>query len=213
MRKRLLASILWILVLPAFCRAETMYITDRVEASLRTGKGLAAGSQYLGVVRTGDKVEVLATEGEYARVVVASGAEGWLHTRYLSATQPVDSEKYREKIKALQDELNGIKEEKTGLEALRDQQAAKLREADTAYENLKAGCAEYTKSRAEIDKAQKELQVTNEVVAQLKRENEELMQNTQLMWFIFGSAAVLCGFIIGMWLQSLRKRRKSKFSF
>jgi SH3 domain protein len=213
MRKGLLASILWTLVLPALCGAETMYITDRVEASLRSGKGLAAGSQYLGVVRTGDKVEVLSTDGEYARVVAASGTEGWLHTRYLSATQPADNEKYREKIKALQDELTSLKEEKTGLEALRDQQVAKIREADTAYENLKAGCTEYTKGRSEIDKAQKELQINNEVMAQLKRENEELMQNTQLMWFIFGSAAVLCGFIIGMWLQSLRKRRKSKFSF
>ena len=196
-------------MLPAFSHAATMYITDRIEASVRSGKGLAAGSQYLGVVRTGDKVEVLTTEGDYARIVLANGTEGWLNTRYLTAVQPAD----KEKAKPQQEELTRLREEKAGLEALRDQQALKIKEADTAYETLKAGCSDYTKSRSEINKAQQALQACNEVIAQLKKENEDLMQNTQLMWFIFGAAAVLSGFIIGMWLQSLRKRRKSKFSF
>ena len=35
-------------MLPAFAFAETMYITDRVEASVRSGKGLAAGSKVSG---------------------------------------------------------------------------------------------------------------------------------------------------------------------
>jgi SH3 domain protein len=211
MKKIMLA--VFLIMLPAAAPAATMYITDRVEASVRSGKGLAAGSQYLGVVRTGDKVEVLNTEGEYARVLLANGIEGWLHTRYLTDVQPAEHDKQKEASKTVQNELARLKEEKAGLEALRDQQAAKINEAQAAYESLKAGCSEYTKSRAEIDKAQQALKASNEVVAQLKQENEELMQNTQLMWFIFGSAAVLCGFIIGMWLQSLRRRRKSKFSF
>lgn len=212
MKKTMLT--VFLIILPVFGHAETKYITDRVEASVRSGKGLAAGSQYLGVVHNGDKVEVLATEGEYARVKLASGTEGWLHTRYLVADQPAESEKQKEKNKPLQEELTKLKDEKAGLEALRDQQALKIREAETAYETLKAGCTDFTKARSDIDKAQQELQAGREVIAQLKRENEDLAQNTQLMWFIFGSAAVLGGFIIGMWLQSLRKRRnKSKISF
>ena len=53
MKKAVMAAAL-VVILPVLAQAETMYITDRIEASIRTGKGLAAGSQYLGVVRTGD---------------------------------------------------------------------------------------------------------------------------------------------------------------
>ncbi len=200
-------------MLPAFAFAETMYITDRVEASVRSGKGLAAGSKVLGAVRTGDTVEVLATDGEYANIRLANGTEGWLHTRYLTAAQPVDLEKLKEKNKSAQEELTRLREEKAGLETLRNQQALKIKETEAAFEELKAGCADYIKVRAEIEKAQQEVAAHKEITAQLTRENESLAQNTRLMWFIFGAAAVLCGFIIGMWLQSLRNRRRSKISF
>lgn len=212
MLKGLLAAAV-VFILPAFALAEPMYITDRIEASVRSGKGLAAGSKYLGVVRTGDVVEVLATDGEYAQIRLANGTEGWLHTRYLTAAQPMDSEKFKEKNKSAQEELTRLREEKAGLETLRNQQALKMKEDAAAFEELKAGCADYVKGRAEIEKAQKEVSAHKESIAQLTKENEALAQNTRLMWFIFGAAAVLCGFIIGLWLQSLRNRRKPRISF
>jgi len=88
MKKGLLALAV-LLILPAYAAyAEMMYITDKIEASVRSGKGLAAGSKYLAVVRTGDKVDVLETDGEYVRVKLANGTEGWVHTRYITATAP-----------------------------------------------------------------------------------------------------------------------------
>jgi SH3 domain protein len=212
MIKRLFAAAV-IFLLPAFASAETMYITDRIEASVRTGKGLAAGSKVLSMVRTGDTVEVLSTEDEYANVRLANGTEGWLHARYLTAAPPADIEKLKEKNKTAQDELTRLREEKAGLETLRSQQAQKMKDDETAFEELKAGCADYMKARAEIDQARQEAAAHKETIAQLTKENETLAQNTRLMWFIFGAAAVLCGFIIGMWLQGLRNRRKPKISF
>jgi SH3 domain protein len=200
-------------VLPAFAFAETMYITDRVEASVRSGKGLATGSKVLGAVRTGDTVEVLAKDDEYANVRLANGTEGWLHMRYLTAAPPMDVEKLKEKNKSVQEELNRLREEKAGLETLRNQQALKIQETGAAFEALKAGCADFIKVRTEIEKAQQAVAAHKEIIAQLTKENEYLAQNTRLMWFIFGAAAVLCGFIIGMWLQSLRNRRRPKISF
>jgi SH3 domain protein len=221
MKKHLLAAA-FLLLLPAFARAEMMYITDRIEASVRSGKGLAAGSKYLDVVRTGDKVEVLATDGEYAQIRMEKGTEGWLHTRYLTATPPksagpnagqADTTLQKASSKNDQDELTKLREEKTELETLRNQQAVKIRETEAALEELKSGRTDFTKMRAEIEKVRQELESNKALNAQLAKENEDLSQNMQLMWFIFGAAAVLCGFIIGMWLQSLRSRRRPKISF
>jgi SH3 domain protein len=208
MKKVFLATAV-LLMLQVYAYAEMMYITDRIEVSVRSGKGLAAGSKYLGVVRTNDKVEVLETDGEYARVRLANGTEGWVNTRYLTATPP----KAAPSSANPKDELTILRDEKTGLEQLRDQQMLKIKETEAALENLKAGCADFTKARAELEKAQQELRLSQDLAAQLTKENEELAQNTRLMWFIFGAVAVLCGFIIGMWLQSLRNRRKPRISF
>lgn len=210
--KRFLLAVFFV-ALPGLSSAATMYITDRVEASVNTGKGLEAGSQFLENVRTGDRVEVLATEGDYVRIALGSGAQGWIHTRYLVDQPPPDSGQLLDKIRLLEEERAGLKNEKAELAAVRDQQALEIRDAQAAYARLEAGCTDYTKCRAEVDAAQKALRRSNDVIAGLKKENQDLQQNAQLMWFIVGAGAVLCGFVIGMWLQSLRRRRKSKFTF
>ncbi len=100
---------------------------------------------------------MLSTEDEYAQVRLANGTEGWLHTRYLTAAPPADNEKLKEKNKSAQEELTRLREEKAGLEALRNQQALKMKEDGGCLEALKAGCADYIKARAEIEKAQQEV--------------------------------------------------------
>ncbi len=66
--------------------AETMYVTDRLYLSLRKGPGL--GEPSLGVLSSDMKVEVLETEGDWARVRAEDGRVGWVIRKFLVADLP-----------------------------------------------------------------------------------------------------------------------------
>src|SRR5262245_749684 len=52
-------------------------------------------------IRSGDRVEVLERQGEYVRVKLRTGAEGWVKNGYLSAESPL-REQLMEQTKALE---------------------------------------------------------------------------------------------------------------
>jgi SH3 domain protein len=66
--------------------AETMYVTDRLYLSLRKGPGL--GEPSMGLLESDTKVDVLETEGNWARVTAENGRTGWVMKRYLVKDLP-----------------------------------------------------------------------------------------------------------------------------
>jgi hypothetical protein len=69
------------------------------------------------------------------------------------------------------------------------------------------------KLRDDHEKLKAEIKSTRETLASLTAENEDLRESTRLMWFIFGAAAVLSGFLIGMYLQSLRNKKRRQINY
>src|SRR3569832_2533421 len=63
--------------------AETRYVSDELEVTLRTGQ--STQHQIERMVKSGTAVEVLATAANtgYTKVRTPSGAEGWVLSRYL----------------------------------------------------------------------------------------------------------------------------------
>ena len=89
---------------PSHLWAKTMYITDRIELSLRSGTGLEY--RTLTMVKTGDRVEVLEGDKNWSKVKLANGTIGWINTCFLvdqvKAAVPSDSK--------IQEDLRGLKE-------------------------------------------------------------------------------------------------------
>lgn len=81
MRLYLIVVVLCLLFLLGNGLAETMYVTDRLYLSLRKGPSLEEPS--LGVLESDTKVDVLETEGMWARVTAENGRKGWVIKRYL----------------------------------------------------------------------------------------------------------------------------------
>jgi len=207
-------------VLHGIVHAEFMYVTDKVEIVIREGKGMEY--KIVGVARSNDKVEVLNTEGEYANIRLASGTEGWVLSRYLTETLPKNMmitglsgeiEQFKEKLKSAQDESSRLNDEKNSLENTRQMLEKKLLALEAENQEIRTGCADFVKLRDDHEKLKTEMKSTRESLASLTVENEDLRENTRLMWFIFGAAAVLSGFVIGMYLQSLRNKRRRQISF
>jgi SH3 domain protein len=205
---------------PVLASAETMYITDRLEVTIRAGKGLEY--KILAIARSNEKVEVLNTEGEYANLRFANGIEGWILKRYLTGSIPKSLvisnlkskiEKLKGKNNSAVKEIRKLKEKKVVLENTNETQEKKIETLENEYEDLKVSCSDYIKLRDDHEKLRKEMVTSRRKVSKLSQENEELRRNTNLMWFVAGGSAVLIGFIIGLILQNLRNKRKKKLSF
>lgn len=101
--------------------AETMYVTDRLYLSLR--KAPDTGGPSLGLLPSDTKVEVLETEGNWAKVDVEGGRTGWVMKRYLVKDLPKS---------LLIEQLKGqIEDSKIIPERLRKENASLKKEIDT----------------------------------------------------------------------------------
>ncbi|MEK7697293.1 MAG: TIGR04211 family SH3 domain-containing protein, partial [Pseudomonadota bacterium] len=87
---------LW-LIAPLAAAAETVYVSDRLQAGLRA----ARDGNVVKPIESGAMLEVLERDERFVRVRDKQGSEGWLELRYVSADPPA-----RAQLAKLQDELN-----------------------------------------------------------------------------------------------------------
>ena len=86
---------LWLIA--PLAAAETVYVSDRLQAGLRA----ARDGNVVKPIESGAMLEVLERDERFVRVRDKQGSEGWLELRYVSADPPA-----RAQLAKLQDELN-----------------------------------------------------------------------------------------------------------
>lgn len=198
--------------------AETAYVSDRLEVTLRTGT--STQHSIVRMLPSGARLEVLETDAAsgYSRVRTADGTEGWVLSRYLmerpaardqlgAATERAASMELRvadlaAQVEALTGERNELQVQRDGLEA----EVADLR---AELDNVRRVSA----SSLELDQANRELRTrvaaTDQENARLRGEIAELERNTQRNWFLAGAGVLLLGLVLGLVLPRIRWRRRS----
>jgi len=98
--------------------AETLYITGELKAGLHEEKRL--DSPIIKIIPTGTAVEIIKREDNVSFVRDADGASGWIDNSYLVTQEPggTASQDARERVQALQQQLNAAKNR---LQALQQQ--------------------------------------------------------------------------------------------
>lgn len=81
-------SLLLALALPLAAQAKTVYVSDELVITMRTGKG--PGFKIIDYLETGTPLEVLQEEDNYTKVRTSAGKEGWVLSRYVTAETPKD---------------------------------------------------------------------------------------------------------------------------
>lgn len=215
--KQLLKQIVFLgIVLMCFSAngfAETMYVTDLIKLTLRSGP--STEHKILSVIESGQQVEVLEPGEDWSLVRMANGKEGHVLTRYLvpEPTHNVRLEQLQTKHKALMQQAATLLEENTGfrdeskkLKSTLDGNEKALKKMSTDYDKLKAGSAEY------IELKEKHKTVSGQLAEQTKRADaldEELRAieiNQYIKWFLAGSGVLLVGFIVGFSARRQRRR-------
>lgn len=131
--------------------AQAAYITDQIEVDIYAqpfGKGAK-----LATLTSGASVEVLSSDGDYARILTANNLTGWIEVRYLTDSQPILST-----IQALQ-----IKS--------RDQEAELLATKETLNRLQKSGIND-----ANLKKLRKDAKDAGWLRVELKKARDKVKQ-------------------------------------
>lgn len=217
---RLLFALCTALLAPLPARAETGYVTDQIQVTLRAGE--STRFKILKMLPSGTPLEVLGVNQttHYARVRTADGTVGFIPQEQIQ-TGPAARDRVAEmeaRLAALQSapdtlaaKLGRAQSEQADLQTryqslehdkqLLEQQLATIRHASANVlditndrERLRIQVADLTRARADLE-----------------QENRDLRNQTNQRWFMIGAAVLIGGILLGLFLPHLRlgRRRKS----
>ena len=213
-------SLLSMLLLAHAATAETAWVSDQFEITLRSGPSTSNAIELM--LSSGTEVEVLELDPEsgYSRVRTEGGTEGYVLTRYLM-NEPAAREQLARLTSQLTNEASRGSSLNTQLSAIRSQYDAATRRIETLEREkseLEEELAEITRTAANVlsindqNKQLREQLAAEEIrVATLEQENRELSSQTTRYWFMSGALVLVVGMILGLWLPRIRWQRRSRY--
>jgi len=207
-----------LLILPAASVAETVYVSENFEITMRTGPG--TDRKIISLVESGKALEILEKGEEWSKVRTINGKEGWVLNRYLSASQPCamvldrvrqDYDVLAAKYKDLKDNFDELNAQKKSTDADLSQNQKDRDELSTAYETLKKEAADFLKLKQRHKQMTADLDAEKTLAAKLDEENMQLKRSRIIQWVLTGGGIMLVGFFIGLFSSSRRKSRSSLY--
>lgn len=194
--------------------AETRYVSDRLEITLRSGPGI----QYkiLELLTSGQAVEILEAGPEWSRVRVGRESEGWVLNRYLidRPTARIMLDRLENRHRALQERASTLEEENAQLQArnaqLSEALAASQKEARQlreSYDQLKTESAEFLALKKQYQENASVLETRTQKISELEESLAAIERSHAIRWFLAGGGLLLVGFLVGV--RSRRKRSRS----
>ena len=187
---RLLIGVL--LLLPLTAVAQTAYVTDNLRLGLHTAEDTSDRAfRYL---ESGQAMEILSRDRNYANVRLPDGAEGWVKNAYLVEDKPA---------KLIVAETM----------AERDALAAELAEARAAFAEpaatIDALRTETTALTAQLEASQAEVTELQDEVASIQGMKDRYKGSLPLNWVL--AATLVClivGLLGGLWWSDYRSRKR-----
>ena len=206
------------LILPAVSRAETAYVSDEFEITVRTGPG--TDNKIISLVKSGNALEILEKGEEWSKVRIPNGKEGWVLNRYITPSQPSalvlervrkDYDVLAAKYKDLKERFGQLDAQKKTTDAELSESQRNLDEISAAYETLKKESSDFLKLQQRHKEMTAELEAEKSRSAKLDEENLQLKRNRIIQWVLTGSGIMLVGFFIGLFSFSRGKPRSSLY--
>jgi SH3 domain protein len=200
--------------------AETRYVSDVLEITLRSGKGTSFGITRM--LRSGTAVQVLEVDKKsgYTQVRTKSGKEGWVLSRFLMngraarerlaaaekslAELELDNRKLTTAMSTLTEEKKTLASNLGNLEGQSRSVSQELTEIKRTASSALAIDSENKDLKGRLVSLERQLQT-------VQQENQSLKDRTARDWFMVGAAVVLLGIIIGLIIPKIRFRKKSSW--
>ena len=180
------------LLLPMLAAAETAYVTDNLRLGLHAAEDTS--DRAFRFLESGQPMEVLVRDRNYANVRLPDGAEGWVKSAYLVDEKPA---------KLIVAETM----------AERDALAEELAQAREAFAEPAATIDQLRSETADLmvklETAQTEVADLQAEVASIEGMKEQYRGAVPLKWV--GGVIVVCfvlGFLVALWWNDRRSRKR-----
>ena len=180
--------------------AQTKYVSDEFEIMLRTGQ--SGRHEILRQIKSGTPLTVLEQGGNYTKVRLGSGVEGWVLTRYLS-NQPSG----RDRLATLEKRYDDLKQR---FDQKVEQEKQSLHKEITRLERIAKKPLELQRENANL-KAQ--LEEEKQLYVELQKESEVLKSPYKdRQWFVTGALVVLGSMLVGIILTRIPWQRRKRWN-
>lgn len=200
--------------------AETRYVSDQLEITLRRGPTLSHA--ILRMLKSGTALEVLEHDAEngHTRVKTSSGVEGWVLSRYLSAEPDAKSqlERIAKQIAiatssdgSVRAQLNAIKDEYESTKKRLQTIVGENKRLEAQLESIKKASENALAIDEENKKLHQRIAATEERLTSLQLDKRELENHNQKDWFIAGALVLVGGLILGLIIPRFTQRKRSRY--
>ncbi|WP_373497841.1 TIGR04211 family SH3 domain-containing protein [Desulfococcus sp.] len=214
--KKVLSIGMLLLVFSTAALAERMYVSDKIRITVRTGPGI--DFKVIAEAESGQMMDVQEERAGWSRVILTSGKEGWVLSRFLAKTRTrgdqvktlqIAHDELKTQVDVLKTENETLKEENQKLDLLTGENRRALEEISHAYEVLKAESKDYLKLKSDYENAVSRIEEQKIAAERLKNRMEASAWKENAAFFIGGGVLVMLGFAIGALSRGGDKRRSS----
>jgi len=219
--KTLLRAFFILIVTLSSAQAETVYVSDDQNLSLRNTASINA--KVLKLLPTGTPLTLTdkQTKSEFIHVRLIDGTEGYIKSRYTKKQPPAIDPKdtasknlalLQSDNAALRTELNTLKESLTPDSSLEKSLAMERDQLARELNDLKKTAANAFQIKNERDELQERVVNVERDLQQFKLENQALKDTASQDWFLYGGILALAGVLLGFILPKLSWRRKNSWN-
>lgn len=201
-------------LLCSISQAETLYISDFLRITMRTGPGI--DHKIIEMIKSGQTVTVLEQGPEWTKILLPTGKEGWVLNRFITPKPPSGlllkklEEKHAEsslQITTLIDENKRLRNENQRLDAELKTSSRNLKKVTDSYQKLKSGSAEYLDVKSRYEMMVVQLDQQKKRAQDIEKELGSIRFHKNIRWFLSGAVVLIIGFLIGF--SSRHQRRRS----
>jgi SH3 domain protein len=200
--------------------AETRYVTDQFEITLRSGA--STSNSILKMLKSGQPVKVIEDDiaSKYTLVETPDGKQGYVLTRYLdnqpSARQRLAAlqkrtEQLNKTIRELRDELKQYQTSQQSDNQTIGQLRRELQATQTELDNLKEATRDTVQVIEQNRTLQQRITRLESEKQLLEEENRAYKDSTAMDWFVRGAGVSLLAFFIGILVTRIRWRKRDSW--
>ncbi|MGM0424753.1 MAG: TIGR04211 family SH3 domain-containing protein [Thermodesulfobacteriota bacterium] len=200
--------------------AQTLYVSDQFQITLRTGP--SQEHRIISMLPTGTKLQVLQTLPEWVQVRTPEGKQGWVLKRYTMQRVPREQEisQLQATLQRLQEQAGSnqvksasLQKNKMELQANLQKLERQLQDLEQKHRDLQRDAGNIEGIKQELQRSKTALELNREQVNKLRQENQELSSRKNLYWFLAGGGTFAFAGLLGFFLGRTQRKKSKKVYF